>query len=81
MSLRHKLGIIAVVYVIEGFPMGIYADVWPVFFRRHDTSLTVIGWVSGLSLAWSLKAFWSPLVDRFGERRQWIVFQSLIERI
>ena len=52
--------------------MGVYADVWPVFFRRHGASLAEIGWLSGLSIAWSLKVLWSPLVDRFGERRRWI---------
>jgi PAT family beta-lactamase induction signal transducer AmpG len=71
-SLRKKLLIIAGVYVIEGFPMGIFRDLWPVYFRVHDVSLATIGAVSGLYLVWSLKFFWSPLIDRFGERRQWI---------
>ena len=35
--------------------MGVYADVWPVFFRRHGATLAEIGWLSGLSIAWSLK--------------------------
>ena len=72
MSLGRTLSIIGLVYVIEGFPMGIYADVWPVYFRRHGVSLTEIGWLSGLYIAWSAKVLWSPLVDRFGERRHWI---------
>ena len=72
MNLRKKLVIIAGVYVIEGFPMGIFRDLWPVYFRDHGVSLAVIGAISGLYLAWSLKLFWSPLIDRFGERRQWI---------
>ena len=72
MSLRRKLGFIAVLYVIEGFPMGVYGNVWPVYFRREGASLTDIGLLSGLSLAWSAKVLWSPLVDRFGERRRWI---------
>jgi PAT family beta-lactamase induction signal transducer AmpG len=71
-NLRKKLFIIAGVYVIEGFPMGIFRDLWPVYFRDHGVSLAVIGAVSGLYLAWSLKLLWSPLIDRFGERRQWI---------
>jgi PAT family beta-lactamase induction signal transducer AmpG len=71
-SLGRKLGVVALVYVIEGFPMGVYADVWPVWFRRHGVSLVEIGWLAGLSAAWSAKVFWSPLVDRVGERRQWI---------
>ena len=72
MSWRRQLAIVALVYVVEGFPMGVYADVWPVFFRRHGATLAEIGWLSGLSLAWSLKVLWSPLIDRFGERRRWI---------
>ena len=71
MNLRRKLSIIALVYVIEGFPMGVH-DLWPIFLRRHGASLAEIGLLGGLSLAWTLKVFWSPLIDRFGERRQWI---------
>ncbi|MDH5567189.1 MAG: MFS transporter [Myxococcales bacterium] len=71
MTLARKLSVIAVVYVIEGFPMGVH-DLWPVFLRRHGVSRTEIGLLSALSLAWSFKVFWSPLVDRFGEPRRWI---------
>jgi len=77
-SLRRKLSIIALVYVIEGFPMGVYAGVWPVFLRRHDVSLAEIGLLAGLSIAWSAKVLWSPLVDRFGERRRWIAGALLV---
>ena len=35
-------------------------------------SLTAIGLLSALSIAWSAKALWSPLVDRYGGRRDWI---------
>jgi PAT family beta-lactamase induction signal transducer AmpG len=71
-SLRRKLWIIALVYVIEGFPMGVYLDVWPVYFRRQGVSLTEIGWLAGLSALWSAKVLWSPLVDRYGDRQHWI---------
>jgi PAT family beta-lactamase induction signal transducer AmpG len=78
MGLRGKLGVIALVYVIEGYPMGVFRDVWPVYFRTHGVPLATIGALSGLSLAWSLKALWSPLVDRFGERRRWIAGPLLV---
>jgi len=52
--------------------MGVYQDVLPIFLRSSQVSLAAIGVLSALSIAWSLKVFWSPLVDRFGERRQWI---------
>ena len=71
MNLRRTLPIIALVYVIEGFPMGIH-DLWPVYLRGHGASLTQIGLLAALGSAWTLKVLWSPLVDRFGEPRQWI---------
>jgi PAT family beta-lactamase induction signal transducer AmpG len=72
-STLRKLSIVALLYVVEGFPMGVYMDVWPVFLRRHEVSTTAIGLLSALSFAWAAKVLWSPLVDRYGERRQWIV--------
>ncbi|MEN8183731.1 MAG: MFS transporter, partial [Myxococcota bacterium] len=77
MPLRRKLAVIAVVYLIEGYPMGIFADVWGVYFRLHGVSLAVIGMISGLRLAWSAKVLWSPLIDRFGERQSWIAGANL----
>jgi PAT family beta-lactamase induction signal transducer AmpG len=71
-TLRRKLAVIAGVYVIEGFPLGVFREVWPVYFRTQGLSLSAIGAMSGLYLAWSLKFLWSPLVDRFGEYRRWI---------
>jgi PAT family beta-lactamase induction signal transducer AmpG len=52
--------------------MGIFRDLWPVYFREHGVSLATIGALNLLFFAWSFKFLWSPLVDRFGERRQWI---------
>jgi PAT family beta-lactamase induction signal transducer AmpG len=71
-DLKRKLGVIALVYVIEGYPMGVFQDVLNTYFARIGLSNTEIGYLSGLSLAWTLKVLWSPLVDRFGLRRQWI---------
>jgi PAT family beta-lactamase induction signal transducer AmpG len=71
-DLKRKLGVIALVYVIEGYPMGIFQDVLNTWFARIGLSNTEIGYLSGLSLAWTLKVLWSPLIDRFGLRRQWI---------
>ena len=71
MNLRRTLPIIALVYVIEGFPMGVH-DLWPGYLRGHGASLAQIGLLAALGSAWTLKVLWSPLVDRFGEPRQWI---------
>jgi PAT family beta-lactamase induction signal transducer AmpG len=71
-SLRRKLAVVAGLYFVEGFPMGVFGDVLPVWFRREGIPLEAIGWLSALGLAWSAKVLWSPLVDRFGDRRSWI---------
>ncbi|HVN83417.1 MAG TPA: MFS transporter [Candidatus Binatia bacterium] len=73
MQWRRKLWWVAVLYFAEGFPFGIAIDNLPVYFRTHGVSLVEIGWLSLLGMPWTLKVFWAPLVDRFGERRQWIV--------
>jgi PAT family beta-lactamase induction signal transducer AmpG len=72
MDLRRKLTWIAVLYFAEGLPFGIAYDVWPVYFRVHGVSLANIGLMSLLSLPWTWKMLWAPLVDRFGARQQWI---------
>jgi MFS transporter, PAT family, beta-lactamase induction signal transducer AmpG len=72
LSLGRKLAVIAGLYLIEGFPAALFADAWPVYLRESGVSRAMIGGLSGLSVAWALKVLWSPLVDRYGERRHWI---------
>ncbi len=72
LSLRQKLAWVAALYFAEGMPFAIVKDVLPVYFRVHDVDLTEIGLASLLGLPWTLKVLWSPLVDRIGERRDWI---------
>jgi PAT family beta-lactamase induction signal transducer AmpG len=75
--LRRKLVLVAGLYFVEGFPPGIAGDVWPVWLRLHGASLAEIGWVSALLSAYTFKFLWSPLVDRYGEYRGWIVVPLL----
>jgi MFS transporter, PAT family, beta-lactamase induction signal transducer AmpG len=72
MPLRRKLTWLAILYFAEGLPFGIVKEVVPVYFKVSGVSLTEIGLASLLGLPWTLKVVWSPLVDRFGERRVWI---------
>jgi PAT family beta-lactamase induction signal transducer AmpG len=64
--------IAAVLYFSEGFPYGIVKDLVPLYLRFHHVELKVIGLISSVSLAWTLKFLWSPLVDTFGTYRRWI---------
>ncbi len=72
MGRRRVLAIVAGVYVVEGFPMGLFSDLLPVYWTQVGIPLATIGQLSGLSLAWAAKPLWSPLVQRFGEHRAWI---------
>ena len=72
MRLRQILAVVGLLYFVEGFPMGVFVDVVPVWLRSQGVDLESIGWLSLLGLAWSAKVLWSPLVDRYGDRRTWI---------
>jgi PAT family beta-lactamase induction signal transducer AmpG len=70
---QKKLGIVALLYLIQGAPAAILWEVLPVYFRVHGVSLRAIGGLRLLELPYSLKVFWSPLVHRYGDRRLWVV--------
>ena len=63
---------VAILYFAQGFPFGIFREVWGVFFRQRGVSLTEIGMMELLGLPWVAKPLWAPLVDRYGDRRKWI---------
>jgi PAT family beta-lactamase induction signal transducer AmpG len=63
---------VVLLYFAEGFPYGVYLDVWSVYFRAHGVSLRDIGLMALLGMPWTLKFLWAPLVDRYGDRRRWI---------
>jgi MFS transporter, PAT family, beta-lactamase induction signal transducer AmpG len=70
---RQKLGVVALLYFVQGAPAAILWEVLPVYFRLHGVSLRAIGGLRLLELPYSLKVFWSPLVHRYGDRRIWIL--------
>ena len=70
---RKKLGVVALLYFIQGAPAAILWEVLPVYFRINGVSLRAIGGLRLLELPYSLKVFWSPLVHRYGDRRFWVL--------
>jgi MFS transporter, PAT family, beta-lactamase induction signal transducer AmpG len=68
----YRMRWVAILYFAQGFPFGVFRDVWPVYFRQHGVSLKEVGLLSLLGLPYTLKPLWAPLVDRFGDRRAWI---------
>jgi len=73
MTLRTKLRWVSLLYFVEGFPFGVVYNALPVYFRLHGVSLRQIGVMGLLELPWSIKVLWSPLVDRVGNPRRWIL--------
>ncbi|MGH7718389.1 MAG: MFS transporter [Gemmatimonadaceae bacterium] len=72
--LRVKLIWVAALYFASGLPFGVANMLVPAFLRSEGAALEFIGRIiSGIGLAWTLKFLWSPLVDRFGSRKSWIV--------
>ncbi|WP_428261251.1 MFS transporter [Haliangium sp.] len=68
-------------YLVQGLPFGFQVGALPVFLREAGVSLTTIGLAGALSLPWTFKILWAPLVDRgggrhahrWGRRRAWIL--------
>jgi len=65
--------LVGLLYFAEGLPFGLINNALSVYFRHKRITLEEIGLLSLLGLAWSVKIFWAPLVDRFGQRYFWII--------
>lgn len=77
-SARPKLSVVALLYFIEGSPVSVLWEVLPVYFRVHGASLRAIGGLRLLEMPFSLKVLWSPLIQRFGDRRGWVAACMLV---
>ncbi len=78
-----KFGILWTLYFVQGLPFGFQATALPIYLRTAGMSLEGIGLATALSLPWSLKILWAPLVDRygggrFGRRKSWILPLQLL---
>ncbi len=71
--LARRLAWLAALSFASGFPFGLVNETLPVYLRTHGAGLVEIGLVSAVSFPWTFKFVWSPLVDRLGTRRQWIL--------
>jgi PAT family beta-lactamase induction signal transducer AmpG len=59
-------------YFAEGFPLGVFFEIFPVWFRNHGVDLRQIGAISLLGLAWTLKFLWAPAIDHYRHHRMWM---------
>ena len=70
--LRNKLFWVGLLYFAEGFPLGVFYEIFPVYFRQQGVELRQIGVLSLLGLAWTLKFLWAPAVDYWRHHRRWM---------
>ena len=69
---KRKLFWVALLYFSEGLPLGVFYDIFPVYFRQQGVNLADIGLLSLLGLAWTVKFLWAPAVDWARHHRWWI---------
>jgi MFS transporter, PAT family, beta-lactamase induction signal transducer AmpG len=60
-------------YFAEGLPFSIVRQLSSEFFTSLGADPKQIGATSLYGLAWNLKLFWSPLLDRHGTLRRWLL--------
>ncbi len=60
-------------YFAEGLPFSLVRQTTAELFTALGMRLADIGMTGLYGLAWNLKFLWSPLVDRYGTSRRWLV--------
>ncbi|MGH8671064.1 MAG: MFS transporter [Burkholderiales bacterium] len=69
---------IGILYFAEGFPLGVFYEIFPVYFRQHGVELRSIGALSLLGLAWTLKFIWAPAIDHYRHHRIWMAWVDVL---
>jgi MFS transporter, PAT family, beta-lactamase induction signal transducer AmpG len=64
---------VASTYFAEGLPYSIVHQVSMELFTAMGASAEVVGLTALYGLPWNLKFLWSPLVDRYGTLRRWVI--------
>jgi MFS transporter, PAT family, beta-lactamase induction signal transducer AmpG len=83
---QPKVAVMLALGFSSGLPFLLTGNTLGYWLRDEGTSLTAIGFLSWVGLAYSLKFLWAPVVDRldaplfgrFGRRRSWMVLTQLV---
>ncbi|MDL9935724.1 MFS transporter [Gordonia sp. ABSL1-1] len=68
--------VLSALYFAQGLPFGFFTQAVPVILRRSGFGLTEISATGVLFAPWALKFIWAPFVDRYGTRRQWLLWMQ-----
>ena len=74
----YFLFIIAQLYIIQGIPVGLAFDAYPILLRDAGVSLAVIAIIPLAGIPWVVKFLWAPFVenywlDKIGYRKSWLL--------
>jgi PAT family beta-lactamase induction signal transducer AmpG len=83
---RPKVAVMLALGFSSGLPFLLTGNTFGYWLRDEGTSLKAIGFLSWVGLAYFLKMFWSPLVDRLdapflgrlGRRRSWMLVSQIV---
>lgn len=80
MNYQHNktLLILIQLYIVQGIPVGLAFDAYPVLLRNAGVSLAEISMIPLASLPWVIKFFWAPVIEnywsaRVGKRKSWLM--------
>ncbi len=75
---RSPWTFIPTLYFAEGMPYIIVNTVSVIFYKRMGIDNAQIAfWTSLLYLPWVIKMFWSPLVETYSTKRNWILYTQV----
>ncbi|KAG8873460.1 hypothetical protein FS842_008583 [Serendipita sp. 407] len=79
---KKAMVLLIILYLIQGVPLGLALGSVPFLLREH-LSYAQLAFISFSSYPYSLKLFWSPIVDslfyhKLGRRKSWIVPMQLV---
>lgn len=83
---QPKVAVMLALGFSSGLPFLLTANTFGYWLRDEGTSLKAIGFISWVGLAYTMKVFWAPIVDRvdvpllgrLGRRRGWMLFAQLM---
>lgn len=77
-SIRHPWTFIPTLYFAQGIPYILINSVSVIIYKNLGiANATIAFWTSLLYLPWVIKMFWSPVVEWYATKRQWILVTQL----
>ena len=83
---QPKVAVMLALGCSSGLPFLLTANTFGYWLRDEGTTLTAIGFISWVGIAYSLKFLWAPIVDRMrapilgrlGSRRGWMAMAQIM---